>query len=433
MGMFGVVYWRTSSLLFRTLDRSVMEQLSLLSARPPELLSFMIASRMNQQPAVVTLVGLFDHQGNLIVGDVTEIPPGLALDSRIHEVVIASNPPVHWRAAGRVLPDRRTLIVARPSDEILEVNGGLVRDAAAAIVPTVLLSLALGVLVGVGTEARLRRLSSVAERIIAGELGERLPARPHGDELDRLCAIVNRMLDRLEEGIEALRGAGENIAHDVRTPLTGLRARLERLAARTDHAPEVSAGIEKSIAGVDQALAIVTALLRIADIRHVRRTSAFAPVDLAALVAETAESYLPVAEDKGVRLTCATSSAIAVHGDRQLLAEAAVNLVDNAVKFTPAGGEVVISLHGPPDRPVISVTDTGPGIPEEARPVVFRRFYRAETSRSTAGSGLGLSLVAAIMGLHGFAARVVETQCGCRIDLLCWKHEQAPVSVGARR
>ena len=420
MATSGLMYWRFTALLFATLDRSVTEQLELLSARPPDLLPFMIESRMHHQPAVVTHVGLFDGDGRLVVGDVPSIPGGLALNGRVQAIAAPNPPPEHWRAAGHRLPDGRVLVVARGADEILSEQADLARDAVIGIAPAILLSLAGGALVGIATERRLHRLNLVADRIIAGDLRERLPACPGGDELDRLCAVVNQMLERLEEGVIALGGVGENIAHELRTPLTASRARLERCLALVGQDTPGGQLIDQCVMGVDQALSIVTALLRTSQIRHVRREAAFAAFDLAEIVGETAESFQPVAENKGVRLTASIGLPATIVGDRQLILEAVVNLVDNAVKFTPPGGQVDVKLDGTMDCPMIIVADTGPGIPVDARSAVFERFYRADDSRTTPGTGLGLSLVAAVAKLHRFAISVEDNHPGCRVSLSCW-------------
>lgn len=420
LAMFGLMFWRSSYLLFDTLDRSVLEQVELLSARPPDMLPFMISSRMNHQPAVVTQVGLFDPDGTAIVGDVAAVPNGLALTGLVQPVLAPGNPGIHWRAAGRRLADGRILVVARAADEILEVRADLIRGAAAGILPAILLSLTGGALVGVATERRLRRINIVAERIIAGQLDERLPCRQGGDELDRLCMIVNRMLERFENVVAALQGVGDNIAHDLRTPLTSARARLERSRRLAGPDSEIGHSVGQSITGIDRALAIVDALLRVAEIRHSRRESAFAPFELGTLLSETAESFRPVAEEKGIELRCPPTSRVTVVGDRELLVEAIVNLVDNAVKFTPEDGVVGIYLEGTPARPVIRVSDTGPGIAPKDRSAVFSRFFRTDASRTTPGSGLGLSIVAEIAGLHRFGIVLGDEAPGCRFELLCW-------------
>ena len=417
--MFGLMFWRSSTLLFDTLDRSVTEQLELLAARPPDMLAFMIASRMNQGPEIVTRVGLFDTAQTSIVGDVARVPPGLALDGKV-QAVLAPNGAEHWRAAGRKLPDGRFLVVARDAGEFLDVRADLVRGAAVGIIPAILLSLGGGVLVGYASERRLRRLNAVAERIIGGDLQERLPERDDGGELDRLCIIVNRMLERLQEVVSALKGTGDNIAHDLRTPLTSLRARLERTMASAEANSTIAISLGQSIQNVDQALSIVTALLRISEIRHTRRRSEFSAFDLADVLRETAESYQAVADETGVALTWFAERHATIVGDRQLIVEALVNVVDNAVKFTPGGGHVCIELRGSPGQPVLMVADTGPGIDVDERLAVFKPFHRGESSRTTPGSGLGLSLVAEIMRLHGYSVVIADNRPGCRIELLCW-------------
>ena len=420
--MFGLMYWRSSVLLFDTLDRSVIEQLQLLSARPPELLPFMIKSRMNQQPDVMTRVGLFDRAGHPLVGDIGMMPDALVLDGKVQAVLSPDLPIENWRAVGKTLPNQQILVVARSADEILEVRRKLVNGAVVGIVPAILLSLAGGALAGLATERRLRRLTAVAERIIAGDLRERLPTRPGGDELDRLCTIVNRILDRLEEGVGALRGVGENIAHDLRTPLTALRARLERSAALAGPEAHEAQSINQSIGNVDRALSIITALLRISEIENVRRASAFARVDLMEILQETADTFLPVAEEKGIRLIASCETQAVIVGDRQLLIEALVNIVDNAVKFTPSGGTVEMRLSGTPAAPLVVVSDNGPGMTLGARARAFQRFYRADGARSTPGSGLGLSLVAAVAKLHRYAVQIDDNHPGCLITMLCWRN-----------
>jgi signal transduction histidine kinase len=207
--------------------------------------------------------------------------------------------------------------------------------------------------------------------------------------------------------------------------LTALRSRLERGLVLAEQDEGLSLVLQQSIGNVDQTLSIVTALLRIAEIEHVRRTAAFAAVDLAEIVQETTEAYRPVAEDRGIELALSITTPACGVGDRQLLIEALVNLVDNAVKFTPPGGSVTVALSGTPHRPEISVSDNGPGIPVELRSAVFQRFYRADTARSARGSGLGLSLVAAVAKLHRFAVEVGDNDPGCRITLRCWPDDTA--------
>jgi signal transduction histidine kinase len=422
LAMGALMYWRTSTMLFDSIDQSVVEQLELLGARPPDLLPFMITSRLQRHPPVLTQVGLFGADHALIVGDVEEIPDELVLDGKAHDVR-APLPNLHWRAAGRRLRDGRVLVVARSADEIVDVQAGLFRDIWLILIPAILLSLAAGAVIGINSERRLRQINTVAQWIMDGDLTQRLPVGPRGDELDRLCMIVNRILVRLQRGVEALSSVGENIAHDLRTPLTSVRTRIERSRDMSEAGTPLEQTLEQSLKGIDQALSIVTALLRIANIQHGTRASAFRELDLADVVIETAEIFSPVAEAKSITLKTFASEPRRIIGDRELLTEALVNLVDNAIKFTPENGIVEIGLTGTAQGPVLTVVDTGIGIPREHQRAVFSKFYRIEESRTTPGTGLGLSLVAAIAELHQFDLSIADGSSGCRVTMECWPHQ----------
>jgi hypothetical protein len=425
MLLFGVVFWLASAGMLRTVDRSVLEQLELLSERPPGLLAFMITSRTQHQPRVITSVGLFDAHGRFIVGNIEALPPALPLDETIRTSALPDETGgAPHRVAAKRLRDGRILVVARSLEDLLQVRHDLFRAFALGLIPAVLLALLAGILVGLRAQRRLVRLRSSAERIMAGDLQARLPARARGDELDQTAVIVNRMLDRLEELVGALRAVGDNIAHDLRSPLTWVRARLERARDGPISDDRVRPLLDQSIDGIDQTLGIVTALLRIAEIEHVRRQAGFVTLDLAEIVRETAETYQAVAEEKQVALHAAAAGPVPIRGDRDLLVEALVNLVDNAVKFTPPGGLVCVALHGTAAQPVLRVADTGPGIAVAERDLVLRRFYRSDRSRGSRGSGLGLSLVAAVARLHGFALWLDDARPGCIVELHCWAHAQ---------
>jgi signal transduction histidine kinase len=256
---------------------------------------------------------------------------------------------------------------------------------------------------------------------VTGDLRERLPTHGSNDPFDQLAVSVNRMLGEIETLIQEIAGVGNDIAHDLRTPLTRVRARLERGRARAATLDELRAVVDQSIAGLDQSLAVVTALLRIAEIEHSRRLEGFSQVELAPLVREVGDLYEPIAEDKRVTLQVEAADEATVHGDRDLLFEAVANLVDNAVKFTPEGGRVTLALRRRDSESVIQVKDTGPGIPEAEREAVVRRFYRSDKSRNTEGLGLGLSLVAAIVKLHGFRFTIAAGP-GCTTEIAFPSH-----------
>ncbi len=424
--VFAAAYWLGSTALFNTIDRSILEQLQLLSERPPEMLVFMISSRMKHEPAVITHVGLFDTEQHPIVGDITTVPPGIRIDGSINVLETpreADEGANVLHLAGRQLKDGRLLLVAQDVASALSVQATLRWTLIGGLLAAVMISFGFGIVFGVRADLRLRRLNSVAERIAGGSIQERLPVRGQGDELDALCVMVNRVLDRLEELVIAWKNVGEDVAHDLRTPLTAVRMRLERARQEGLLDERASAVIDRAIAGIDQVLSIVTALLRIAEIDN-RYRQEFRPFDLAKVLAETAENFMPLAEEAGVELSLRAKDPTVIVGDRALLTEAIFNLVDNAIKFAGRGHHVMLELHGSPQHPTIAVSDDGPGIPAEDRPRVFRRFYRRDASRSTAGSGLGLSLVAAVARLHGFKIRLSDNEPGSRFELDCWTTAQ---------
>jgi PAS domain S-box-containing protein len=222
----------------------------------------------------------------------------------------------------------------------------------------------------------------------------------------------------LEEALQEAKVVGDNIAHDLRTPLTRVRIRLERGREHAATLEEFRTVADQAMAGLDQSLTTITALLRITEIEHSRRREGFSDVQLAPLIREAGDLYDPIAENKGVTLRVEALDGATVHGDRDLLFEAVANLLDNAVKFTPEGGRVELALLYQEGETVIRVSDTGPGIPEIEREAVTQRFYRSDKSRNIKGLGLGLSMVAAIIKLHGFGLRI-SAGPGCTADIAC--------------
>jgi signal transduction histidine kinase len=321
------------------------------------------------------------------------------------------------RAVAVRAPDGDILVIGRNVDELRDIAAIVLRALALGVPPALALALAAGMAFSLRAQRRIEAVTLTTRRIVAGDLRERLPTRGvAGDPFDQLADIVNTMLDDMERLIHDLAGVGDDIAHEVRTPLTRVRAILERGRANADNVHELQDVVDRAIGGLDKSLAIVTALLRIAEIEHGRRLAGFEVVDLSSVVLEVAELFDPIAEDRGVSLEVAATSPVGVRGDRDLLFEAIANLVDNAIKFTPAGGRVELGLSRRDDEVLISVRDTGPGIGEAEREVVTRRFYRSGKSRQTEGVGLGLSLVAAIVKLHGFGLEI-GGRPGCCIEI----------------
>jgi signal transduction histidine kinase len=358
-------------------------------------------------PRAVKLGGLFDADGQRISGNIESVPPELKPDAGPQLVsLVKIDGPVSTRrtarAVARRLPDGQTLIVGRIDYEIAWIVHIVERALVLGLVPALCLGLAAGAFLSIRAQRRVEEVNQKIQRIVAGELRERLPTQGTHDAFDKLAGLVNGMLDEIEALIRSIAGVGDDIAHDLRTPLTRVRVGLERAHQNARSLDELGAAADQAIVGLDQCLAIITALLRIAEIEHSRRLSGFGRVELADVVREVGDLYEPIAEDKHVTLAVAAKEHATVHGDRDLLLEAIANLVDNAVKFTPQGGRVEVSVHRTDRGAVVRVRDTGPGIAENDRELVGRRFYRADKGRCADGLGLGLSLVNAIAKLHGF-------------------------------
>lgn len=279
-----------------------------------------------------------------------------------------------------------------------------------------------GLHVVVGASDVARDMRAVLNRIQADDnairhLWQRLPVRRQHDELDKVATAVNEMLAVMERLMEDMRAVGDNIAHDLRTPLTRLRTRLERSRSEVQTLDGFQAATDRAITSVDQALAIVAAVLRIGQIEHGNRFAAFAPVELSDVLQDAAELYEPVADERCIALRIELALHASVLGDRDLLLEAIGNLLENAIKFAPPLTEIVLTLANGADGVLVRIADQGPGIPAAERERVLQRFYRTEKSRTVEGSGLGLSLVAAVTALHGCRLRITGGEPGCIIEI----------------
>jgi signal transduction histidine kinase len=271
-----------------------------------------------------------------------------------------------------------------------------------------------GLLLGRSFLRRVDTITETCRSIMAGRLGDRIPATGTRNELERLGSAINAMLDRIQTLMESLRQVSSDIAHDLRTPLTHLRYRLEQAHNAATTTEDYAGAVDAAIADCDQLLSIFTALLRIAQIEAGARRAEFQDVSLAQLVERARDIYKPVMDDAGHPFEASADATAAVRGDPQLLLQLFSNLLDNAITHTPRGAQVSLKSGMNGDRPVIVVADSGPGIPEGDRDAVFRRFYRREQSRTTPGSGLGLSLALAIAELHGATIVLGDNKPGLR-------------------
>ena len=306
------------------------------------------------------------------------------------------------RARGRVFPlaaDFMILVAQDVHDRYLTE-----RMFTTTLPWTVLLILILGTVGGaLLSRNMLRRLDTInrtSGEIIKGDLSRRVPLNGSGDEFDALAENLNRMLDRIERLMKGLREVTDSVAHDLRTPLNRLRNRLEESVARLNASGAQAGEIERAIAETDQLIGTFNALLLIAETDAGTTRAAMSPLELNGVAADVVELYEPLADEKKISLMLVPGASVAIEGNRSLIAQALANLVDNAIKYTPAGGKVRIRAAVTPDNVELSVADSGPGIPLADRPRVTERFVRLEASRNSPGTGLGLSLVAAVAHFH---------------------------------
>jgi signal transduction histidine kinase len=319
------------------------------------------------------------------------------------------------RAKTFILRGNLQLLVGRDVRE-LEATVGRIREALAwgsALAAT--LALLGGWLMSAGALRRIEAIARTSREIMDGDLGRRIPRDGSGDDFDQLAEGLNRMLDRIQELMTRVQQVSDNIAHDLRTPLMRLRTRLEGL--RLQCSPADQSVLDSAVADADELLTTFNALLRIARIEAGAHRGDLAAVDISALVGDVADLYEPLAGERDQSLEVSADGPLWVQGDRDLLFQALANLVDNAVKYTPPGGAIRISAGCSRGVARLAVTDSGPGIPPELRDRVLERFFRGDASRSTPGSGLGLSLVNAVARFHGGRIELIDRGPGLEVTL----------------
>ena len=294
---------------------------------------------------------------------------------------------------------------------------------------TLALALIGGLLMSANVLRRVGQFNATSRQIMDGDLSQRIATTGSGDEFDELARHLNAMMDQIEALMTSIQHMSDNVAHDLRTPLTRLRNRLENLLlnAGDKQADDIAACIEDA----DALLSTFASLLSIARIEAGTYEANLDPVNLGECVRDAFELYTALAEEKSIDLTCDAPRDAQVRGDRNLLFQAITNLLDNAIKYTPDGGRVEISLHTEHGRSVLSFADTGPGIPEEMREKVLQRFFRLDESRSAPGAGLGLSLVFAIAQRHGADLKFEDNRPGLRVRMLFPEAGAAPKHNGA--
>ena len=422
LGSFGYLFFTTTQAENARIDDTIARELGIIANLPPAAVGAHVKALLSADEHRTHFAGLFAAQRR-IGGNLARLPTGLVIDGRIRELTGVRNDErgskiETMRAGARNLRDGRTVVIAHDLDSRDRLSNDLTVAMVAGALPALGVALALGFAFSIASQRRVRTIEAAIDRIVAGDFTNRLPVRNGRAETDRILVGVNRMLDAIEMLYGEIRGIGDDMAHELRTPLGRVRAQLERSRETAHSVPDFQRAVDRAIAGLDQTLAVIIAILRIGQIEHRARRSGFARVDLRALVHDVADYYAPVAEDASVVLTVEIETDADVDGDRDLLFEALANLVDNAIKFSSHPGHVTIRAALADGLPTLIVADDGPGIPSDERGNVVKRFVRGDKSRHVSGAGLGLSLVAAIARLHECTLTIADGVPGCviRID-----------------
>jgi signal transduction histidine kinase len=434
IALLGFIYWSTADFVEQqteaTLDAEIAGLAEQYNQRGLSGLVQVIAARSAGERGDAMLYLVTDPLGRPLAGNLSgwpeaqEIRPGwLAFEA---EVKRNGTKEEHLaRGATFVLPGGFRLLVGRDLRDATLYRERVARTLVYAGILTLGLGLAGGLLMSRNMLQRVDAVNRTSARIIHGDLSQRVPLAGTGDEFDQLAGNLNAMLDQIERLMAGMRQVTDNIAHDLRTPLSRLRARLELTLLEEPDAQRYAEALRQTIAEADNLLATFNALLTIAEAESGARGDHPEPVDLAALARSAGELYEPSAEEKGLRLVCETGEAVPVEGDRHLLSQAIANLLDNAIKYTPPGGEVALRARAENGAAILELADTGPGIPADQREAVQEPFVRLETSRSTPGNGLGLSLVRAVAKRHGGHLDLADNMPGLRARLVLQLRENA--------
>jgi signal transduction histidine kinase len=321
------------------------------------------------------------------------------------------------RAIVETFPNGDRLLAGRDISELDSFTASIKAAVISGIVLIFTLAAMASVLVTRRTVGRIEQINAISRAIMASGLDQRIPLRGSNDEWDRVAENLNQMLDRIQTLMGEVKQVSDNVAHDLRTPLTRMRGRLEKAYLGGRAAESDQALIGDTIVDLDAVLRVFASIVRIAQIETQAREGGFRPVNLVEIAGEVVELYDAAAEQDGTRLVLTGDREVMATGDRDLIFDAIANLVDNGLKHGRAGGQVVVACEMIEGGPVISIADDGPGIPPCSHEQVFKRFYRLEQSRYTQGNGLGLSLVAAVARLHGARIEMCDNAPGLKIKL----------------
>ncbi|MGB8633188.1 MAG: ATP-binding protein [Xanthobacteraceae bacterium] len=433
IALFGYVYWSTAKFVLSRSDSAIEAERAMLRNVYDSGGRNALTLAIEQRDAVARFQGgiylLADESFAPIAGNLKEWPSVLKADGEWAE--FKSEPlnakadtrrgsgsgPALYRARTEQLPDGSHLLVGRDVSDLARFADDIYAALAIATLLIFILAAVASISVTRRTVGRIESINATSRAIMKSGLGTRIPLHGTEDEWDHLAQNLNSMLERIEVLMVEVKQVSDNVAHDLRTPLTRMRARLEKASIEKSGRGHEQSLINETIADLDDVLRMFSSLTRISQVETTNKTSAFRTVDLAEIATQVAELFDAAAESEGGRVEVIGNHPAPVTADRDLLFDAVANLVDNAVKHGRPGGRVIVSTDKIDSEAVISVSDEGPGISASEFEHVFKRFYRLERSRRTPGNGLGLSLVAAVARLHGARITLSDNSPGLKVGL----------------
>jgi signal transduction histidine kinase len=419
--IFGLVYFQIGE-ANEARNRLILETEAATSVnRSVDELRTAFEVRLTNDLRRIDYAALFDADRKFMFGNVDALP-AIPVDGKSHFIAAAHAPGRVDRLEPAIFvvrqrPDGTVMLLGRSLLETLAYGRIVQRALVAGLAPMLLLALGIGAYFARRSSRRLTTIHDAIARIMKGDTDLRLPIGSGRDPIDKISLDVNLMLDEIVRLLVQLKGVGDNIAHDLRSPLAVVHAQLERgLESSSDE--QLRSVVKQALAHIDKATLTVAALLRLADVEYGPKSRNFQQIDLSAICADLFEFYEPLAESKSIKMTLETQSPVQILGDSDLMREAVSNLIGNAIKFTPENGAVSISVIREEGLPVVRVRDSGIGVEPGERDKIFQRFYRTSSGHRVPGSGLGLSIAAAIANLHELDLRFTDNNPGAVFEMV---------------